>query len=407
MSSAQPQRLASVRSPVVRRATEQDRPALESFYRLAFPASHHWTYPRRWQWQFADNPFRRSEVLPLWIAEADGRLVGHTGAMYVPCRVGGRTIAAAWSVDTIVLPEYRGFGLGLKLQRANQEAHDLFLSVSMSEANRHIKEKLGGRSFRPMNQWARVSRVTADGLAAEIHDALVKRTRPVIAGAAIAVFRKMLLARGMAAGLGSHFRRRRRVIQRSAARGGAFRIERLTAQFGREADTVWARARPRYDFAVERSSAYLNWKYHDQPDVRYGSAVALLDEEPVGIVVYRMGRTPEPLVGVVSELVAADEDPNVVRELVRFAADELEASGAHAVMVGSSDAGQEASLAEAGFIRYGKYEPIASGDSELVSTVSNAERAMLSFGDQDIDSFPNLQLPSLLRVVEQMVRRRF
>ena len=87
---------------------------------------------------------RQDEGLPLWIALDGGRVVGQTGAMVEPIKFGDVKDKVAWSVDTYVLPEYRGRGVGRQLQQANQSHHRLFMSLAMSQGNRRIKTRLGG-----------------------------------------------------------------------------------------------------------------------------------------------------------------------------------------------------------------------------------------------------------------------
>ena len=54
-------------------------------------------------------------------------------------------------VDTVVLPAYQGQGLGRRLQEANQDSHDVFMSLKMSERNARIKTKLGGFALPPVS----------------------------------------------------------------------------------------------------------------------------------------------------------------------------------------------------------------------------------------------------------------
>ena len=129
----------------VRQASLEDESAIARFLTEAYGERAQFKYPARWKWQFRDNPFL-SEFpgLPIWIAVRNDRVVGQTCAQIEPLRVGDRETLVGWSVDTVVLPEFRGLGLGKQLQKANQDSHPVFMSLSMSSANRGIKESLGG-----------------------------------------------------------------------------------------------------------------------------------------------------------------------------------------------------------------------------------------------------------------------
>ena len=127
----------------VRRATIEDQNAIFEFIKMAYVGRWQYKIPERWQWEFIDNPFLFDDGLPIWIAvEEDGSVVGQTCALVEPIKIGEEVHKVGWSVDTFLLPEYRGQGIGFQLQKANDQANEIFMSLSMSKANRRIKSGL-------------------------------------------------------------------------------------------------------------------------------------------------------------------------------------------------------------------------------------------------------------------------
>jgi GNAT superfamily N-acetyltransferase len=150
---------------LVRQATLDDRSAIFDLIRVAYAGREQYKIPERWQWQFCDNPFWSGPDLPIWIAVDGGRVVGQTGAMIEPIKMDQAATTVAWSVDTYLLPEYRGRGVGRQLQEASQTRHRVFMSLAMSAKNRRIKESLGGRTLRPMQVLELRRRLPADRVA--------------------------------------------------------------------------------------------------------------------------------------------------------------------------------------------------------------------------------------------------
>lgn len=74
----------------------------------------------RWHWQTWDNPFRENRPAG-WVIEAQGRLMGHLGAVYLPWRVAGGPRLGMIATDYAVAPEalvHGGAFAGLTLAQA-------------------------------------------------------------------------------------------------------------------------------------------------------------------------------------------------------------------------------------------------------------------------------------------------
>ncbi|HNB55270.1 MAG TPA: GNAT family N-acetyltransferase, partial [Anaerolineales bacterium] len=140
---------------LVRQATLADKTALFDFLRQAYPERSQYKFPERWEWEFEKNPFARGTLfvrgrLPIWIALDGVRVVGQSCALVEPLVVHGQETRVGWGVDFFVLPEYRGQGLGTRLQQANDTSHEIFMSLSMAAAASRIKANIGLQPLPPV-----------------------------------------------------------------------------------------------------------------------------------------------------------------------------------------------------------------------------------------------------------------
>jgi len=259
-------------SPItVRRATLADREAISGFVRLAYPDRWQYKIPERWQWAYVDNPFLGPGGLPLWIAiDVQGRVVGQTGALVEPLRVEAQDLSVGWSVDTFLLPEYRGQGLGRALQKANDEANPIFMSLSMSDANRYIKSTLGSTPLEPVLTFVK----TVQTQPKRALDALLERLnlRPGrVRSLAAWFFQAFRLDQSLAHRLTRRGARRdRKEFARISRSVQIEPAEEITPEF----DRLWESVSTRYRALVRRDYRYLKWKYDDQPSTDYQRLIA-------------------------------------------------------------------------------------------------------------------------------------
>ena len=142
----------------VRQATIHDYPAIEAFIREAYEDLAPYKASERWRWQFVDNPFaeNRSAKPPIWIALHGHRVVGQIGVQRCGLSASGREYAAGWIVDVMILPAYRGLGLGHRLYQGVAESGLVLLTLTMAAATRRMAERLGAIELPAMRQWSRL-----------------------------------------------------------------------------------------------------------------------------------------------------------------------------------------------------------------------------------------------------------
>lgn len=88
--------------------------------------------------------------------------------------------------------------------------------------------------------------------------------------------------------------------------------------FGEGFTRLWERVAPKFQFAVKRDAAYLNWKYLQSPHVRYSVAALMRDGEPAGYVVYRHVREPRGRVTLLVDFLTDPADESGALTLLRW-----------------------------------------------------------------------------------------
>ncbi len=371
----------------VRQATPADQEALFAFIRQAYEGRWQYKIPDRWAWLYVDNPFLEGSALPIWIAVTEGgEVVGQTCAMIEPIKIGTRHTRVGWSVDTFVLPAYRGQGIGYRLQEANDRANPLFMSMFMSAANRRIKESLGSIALDPVAFLDRPMRYlpehVLDALAGRLP--LGQRARSL----AVSILRRLGLGQLLGRALTARAARRDEALASALPEGLVFQA---VDRFGEEADQLWALLGPHFEAIVVRDQAYLNWKYVAQPHVTYQRYVARRHGELCGYVIFRTGQPPEPEVGILTDFLADPEDPETIRALAVFAIQQLRRAGVRYLITGTSVRAYQNVLVELGFRKQHELVPMAHCElaPPACQVIDQTGAWFLGRGDHDWDQYPN------------------
>lgn len=112
--------------------TERYKKFLETEY------SNYEKFIRRMEW-YAPHGFK------MLVAEVDGAYMGQSCGTRATAMVNGIEEEIWWSVDTFVVPQSRGMGIGKKLQKKLHEDLKNFSSVWYTPANGHLKRKCGAK----------------------------------------------------------------------------------------------------------------------------------------------------------------------------------------------------------------------------------------------------------------------
>lgn len=376
----------------VHRVSVNEQALLPAFYRRAYGERAHFKYPERWQWAFVDNPFKDEGSPSVYVAVDGRRVVGHVAAIEVPLWINGRHSSLGWSVDSYVLPEYRGCGLGSRLQVINRADHPFFASLAMTSTNKHIKIKKLGAKEGP----AATLCIRSLSLSAQIR-ALQHRLRSRFLVCTVLAMGGLMERVGRAYGW----------LKGPRFYSATVRVKGPSpAEFEGEEDALWDRTASRYGFAVERHSRYLNWRYRDQPWAQHKCIRAYKgNNELVGLAVFRHAVECSPSVGVVTELFDEHGDAGVLAALLKKAEESLEKMGAAQVQVAVSEPVAYALIRARGYWSVETRPLVLNVPDNWVNSIDTETTALLGKGDQDWDQYSRARFYDYGVLLYRLARR--
>ncbi len=327
----------------------------------------------RWDWQYQRNP--NSGGAPrIWIAREAETVVGQYATMPVRLQAAGREICASWGMDVMVAPERQRQGLGEVLFRTWDENVGAALGLGLSEASYRLFKKL---------QWPDVGPVPC--LVKPLTRRAVRRpTWPMPINRLVSAVTLPFI----------------RLVARSRpVQGDIDRIRRFDDGF----NALWDTVAPKFDLAVRRDAAYLNWKYAEPPHVRYnivvlrGSASAR-DRATAsagagvrvarGYVVYRHAREPRGRVTLLVDFLTDPDDVEGFRALLRWVDAEAREADSDKIRVFAMHGGFRRALRKAGYFQVkSTMEFVAKINAIPIDKTfyDNKERWHVTLGDSDQD----------------------
>jgi GNAT superfamily N-acetyltransferase len=257
----------------------------------------------RWRWQYYDNPHNPEPEPIIFVAEAEGAIVGLLCPLAVTLRTKAGLVSASWGNDWLVEPRYRGTGLGWAMMEARVKSFPVALSSwALSARAYEVIAKLGlapvpgfTRAWIVLSRW-RCGRLLAAG----------RR------------YRKLLeLLR-----LPPELRRLKKQVRPG--------IEVVT-ELPQDSGDLWERVSTNYGFAIDRSLKYLEWRYRGHPTQKYRFVTARHEGALIGLAVVRLTADRPPL-GSICDLLADPGDSALVSSLISAALDDLRSLGACAAI---------------------------------------------------------------------------
>ena len=115
---------------------------LRDFLRLAYPQDPRKSNPHFLNWYYQQNPNVSMEHIPVWIATDGGRIVGQLATILIQLKAGSVYTKAIWILEFILLPEYRGRGLGKRLVLAAREHYPTMITLGINEASTRVFNSL-------------------------------------------------------------------------------------------------------------------------------------------------------------------------------------------------------------------------------------------------------------------------
>jgi hypothetical protein len=281
---------------------EKDRKAM-----LTLLVEHfaEWNDERKFDWLYVENPMGAPRT---WLLECGDEIVGISSAFRRRLRVEGRTLEAWVLGDFCVAKEHRSLGPAMALQRATCERVDRGdVDLWYDFPSRTMSAIYGRMGVKPCGEMVRlVYPLRVDRMVEK------KMSNGIVATGLREVGNKVLASRDAV--------RRRDATIEVSLRDRDFEFD---VEPGIEA---------RGGVSLERSAAYLNWRYRADPRGPASILSARRDGGEKGFLVFRSGDEDVDIWDAF-----AIEDPAMLRELVLEVIDIARSRDAVRVTVGISD----------------------------------------------------------------------
>jgi hypothetical protein len=273
----------------VDRFRPEDRRALDGMYRRVFGNDAAESSRLRWNWQYLSNPSTPAGGPQIWVAREGPTLVGQYATMPVRLSLRGREIAGSWGMDVMVAPERQRRGLGEILFRTWDRNVGASLGLGLSDSSYRLFKKLQWPDVGPVP--CLIKPLTRRGVAQPGWPAPING----LVSAAALPFVKLLGSSGAPPPEVTEVRR-----------------------FDDAVTRLWERVAPKFDLAVRRDAAYLNWKYASPPHVRYSIAVLRGAADTRGYAVYRHLQEPRGRVTLLVDFLTDPDDTAALQVLLRW-----------------------------------------------------------------------------------------
>lgn len=346
-----------------------DQDALLSFLRVAYSDEPRKSDLAFWRWHYLENPFTSLEDIPLWIVQSGRKIVGQLATIPVDLKVGRDTIRAIWILDFVILPEYRGQGLGKRLVLAARESFPIMLTLGINEQSTAV--------FRSL-KWVALGGVH-------------RYHRLLYPGDAFREFSKFEPLRRLANLSYAPFRPR---YSRTSDTEG-YLVREITT-FGADFEDLWQRAGAQWTCAVVRSPSYLEWQFSRQPGKKFDVLGLYEHDRLVGYVVLffrKDERSSVPPKAAISDLCYdASGSAQVIEGLLKAALRLALVRRAGSLVTDILDPLVETRLQRLGFWRIKAAPQFMASTSEHQDLIYKESNWFLTRGDSDVSIFeqPNL-----------------
>ena len=341
------------------RYRHEDRRAVEALYRRVFGPDAAEASRLRWEWQYRRNPNNPGGTPVIWVAREGPTVIGQYATMPVRLQVHGQELDGSWGMDVMVAPERQRQGVGEGLFRTWDRSVGASLGLGLSDSSQRLFRKLQWPEPRlvpclvkPLSRRALKRPQWPDAL----NDVVSAVTLPFI---------------------------------RLVARSRPLRAEvQSLARFPPEFSELWDRLAPRFELAVRRDAAYLNWKYVEAPHVRYSLAALRRSGTLHGYVVYRHSQEPRGRATSLVDFLVDPDDVSGLKTLLRWVDREAMAADSDKIRTFCLHAGFRRVLRRSGYFAVKSAMDFTAkvNRTELPSSFyANTDEWHITLGDSDRD----------------------
>jgi len=264
------------------------------------PEKDVWT--KGWQWLHLLNPAGKSIIE---ISEKNGLIVGQYPLILHVIKVGPQIVTGSQIVDTMTHPDERKSGISSKLgELVLNELSDRGISIAIGFPNQkaypfHMKR--GWTDIGPFN--AMLKPVNAKHILKEYN---LKGLFLIISANAIKFIKILLIPD--------------RELSTSFTIREIFRFdERVTK--------MWESLSNQYQIAIVRNDKYLNWRYIDNPTMKYSVYIAEEYNDILGYIVLGDKFENDFHIGIIYDIIGALDRNDIIRSLIEKAVEFFEERG--------------------------------------------------------------------------------
>jgi GNAT superfamily N-acetyltransferase len=275
--------------PDVDRYRPEDRRAVDALYRRVFGNDAADASRLRWDWQYRRNPNNPGGEPEIWIAREGPAIIGQYATMPVRLDINGREVKGSWGMDVMVAPERQRRGLGEVLFRTWDRNVGASLGLGLSDSSYRLFQKLGWPDVGPVP--CLVKPLTRRAFRHPRWPVPINRLISAVTWPIVLI----------------------------VARARPLRAEvRIVQRFDDSFTRLWEKLASKFDLAVRRDAAYLNWKFASAPHVRYSVAALLREGQTAGYAVYRHLHEPRGRVTLLVDFLTDPDDEEGLETLLRW-----------------------------------------------------------------------------------------
>jgi GNAT superfamily N-acetyltransferase len=237
----------------------------------------------RWKWMFLVNP--NASFPCIWVFKKNDKILAHQASIPFLLKVGDSYYRSAWGVKILVAPDYQNKGIGAILTEKWTADIDIPVALGISNDAHKMYVKAG---------WIELGKMAC----------FVKL---LDAGYIIQKYLSVPTITQVISGIVNLCLKLRDSI--SSIYVDAKKVDR----FDQAIDELWNQASVCYGVIAKRDSAYLNWKYADEPDIKYSMLQFSCKDRIIGYAVLTTRKEEGICVGYIIDFLA---EPRYVRRIM-------------------------------------------------------------------------------------------
>lgn len=255
-----------------------------------------------WKWKYQGNPLKLSQIA---VGESDNRIISCEHSFPLRIKIGEKVCLGHHSGDLAVHPDFRRMAISEKMrkllvQMRQKPGSSLVYFVTFNPILIKSLSKFYLRFPYKVTTFIRIHDIDLHLRKMPIEYALMKK-----------YYFQLVKLMGRFRGSSQH----------NTLSSHNFQIREIAA-FDNSINVFWGEIKNHYDFIVERSRDYLNWRYFDARGGDYLVKIAETDSKILGYVVLRINKLQKdyPL-GYVVDLLTLHNRLDVAHALVADAVD--------------------------------------------------------------------------------------